>query len=70
MRTRLYIRDAADWEAVARAHGDRFREVLPANTLIRTGLVGEGYLVEMEARGGGQSISRMKSGVKAGSGTC
>ena len=49
VRTRLYIRDAADWEAVARAHGQRFREVLPANTLIRTGLVGEGYLVEMEA---------------------
>ena len=49
VRTRLYIRDAADWEAVARAHGHRFREVLPANTLIRTGLVGEGYRVEMEA---------------------
>ena len=49
VRTRLYIRDAADWEAVARAHGHRFREVLPANTLIRTGLVGEGYRVEIEA---------------------
>ena len=49
VRTRLYIRDAADWEAVARAHGRRFRDVLPANTLIRTGLVGEGYRVEIEA---------------------
>ena len=49
VRTRLYIQDAADWEAVARAHGHRFREVLPANTLIRTGLVGQGYRVEIEA---------------------
>ena len=49
VRTRLYIRDPADWEAVARAHGRRFREARPANTLIRTGLVGEGYRVEIEA---------------------
>ncbi len=49
VRTRLYIGEATDWEAVARAHGHRFRKVLPANTLIRTGLVGEGYLVEIEA---------------------
>ena len=49
VRTRLYIRDPADWEAVARAHGHRFREVLPANTLIRAGLIGDGYRVEIEA---------------------
>ncbi len=49
VRTRLYISDPADWEAVARAHGHRFREGLPANTLIHTGLVGEGYRVEIEA---------------------
>ena len=49
VRTRLYIRDPADWEAVARAHGRRFRDVLPANTLIRTGLIGDGYRVEIEA---------------------
>ena len=48
-RTRLYIRDASDWEVIARAHGQRFRDILPANTLIRTGLVGEGYRVEIEA---------------------
>ena len=49
VRTRLYVRDAADWEAVARAHGQRFRDVVPANTLIRSGLVGDGYRVEIEA---------------------
>ncbi len=49
IRTRMYIRDLADWEAVSRVHGERFRDILPANTLIRADLVGEGYLVEMEA---------------------
>ncbi len=49
VRTRLYVRDAADWEAVARAHERRFREARPANTLVRTGLIGEGYRVEIEA---------------------
>ncbi len=49
VRTRLYIQDVADWEAVSRAHGRRFSEVRPANTLVRAGLVGEGYRVEIEA---------------------
>ncbi len=49
VRTRVYIRDLADWEAVARAHGERFRQVLPANTLVQAQLVGGEYLVEMEA---------------------
>jgi aryl-alcohol dehydrogenase-like predicted oxidoreductase/enamine deaminase RidA (YjgF/YER057c/UK114 family) len=49
MRTRLYVRHLADWEAVARAHGERFRDIQPANTLVQAGLVGEEYLVEMEA---------------------
>lgn len=49
VRTRVYVRDLADWEAVARAHGARFREISPANTLVQAGLVGEGYLVELEA---------------------
>jgi aryl-alcohol dehydrogenase-like predicted oxidoreductase/enamine deaminase RidA (YjgF/YER057c/UK114 family) len=49
VRTRVYVRDLADWEAVARAHGERFRDVLPANTLVQAGLVGGEYRVEMEA---------------------
>ena len=48
-RTRIYIRDAAKWEPVSRAHGRVFGEVLPANTLIGAGdLVGD-YEVEIEA---------------------
>jgi enamine deaminase RidA (YjgF/YER057c/UK114 family) len=49
VRTRVYVRDIADWEAVARVHGERFGEIRPANTLIQAQLVGDAYLVEIEA---------------------
>ena len=49
VRTRIYVSNLRDWEPVARAHGRRFRDVLPANTLIQAGLVGDEYLVEIEA---------------------
>ena len=50
VRTRLYLAPNADWEAVARAHGRHFSEIRPANTLLFVhALVGENYLVEMEA---------------------
>jgi len=49
VRTRVYVRNLDDWEAVARAHGARFGGVMPANTLVAAALVGDEYLVEMEA---------------------
>jgi enamine deaminase RidA (YjgF/YER057c/UK114 family) len=49
VRTRIYIARMADWEEVAKAHGERFGKIRPANTLIRADLVGEEYLVEIEA---------------------
>ncbi|MCM2403656.1 aldo/keto reductase [Rhizobium sp. S153] len=49
IRTRVYLRDANQWEPVSRAHGRVFSEVLPANTLIEAGnLIGD-YEVEIEA---------------------
>lgn len=49
VRTRIYLRDAGQWEPVSRAHGRVFSDVLPANTLIEAGnLVGD-YEVEIEA---------------------
>jgi enamine deaminase RidA (YjgF/YER057c/UK114 family) len=49
IRTRIYLRDANQWEPVSRAHGRAFATVLPANTLIEAGgLIGD-YEVEIEA---------------------
>ena len=49
VRTRVYVANLDDWEAVARVHGERLGEVLPANTLVQASLIGEEYLVEIEA---------------------
>jgi enamine deaminase RidA (YjgF/YER057c/UK114 family) len=49
VRTRVFVHDIKDWEAVAKAHGQRFRDIQPANTLVEAKLVGDGYLVEIEA---------------------
>lgn len=49
VRTRIFVNDLNDWEPVARAHGERFKGINPANTLVQAQLVGDGYLVEIEA---------------------
>ena len=49
IRTRIYIRNISDWEPVALVHGERFKDIQPANTLIKAEIVGEEYLVEIEA---------------------
>jgi aryl-alcohol dehydrogenase-like predicted oxidoreductase/enamine deaminase RidA (YjgF/YER057c/UK114 family) len=49
VRTRVFVRRIQDWEAVARAHGERFGHVLPANTLVEAKLVSGDALVEIEA---------------------
>ncbi len=49
VRTRVYVRSIDDWEAAARAHGAVFGAIRPANTLVEARLVGEEYLVEIEA---------------------
>jgi len=49
VRTRVYVRNMAEWEPVARAHGSRFGAIQPSNTLVGAALVGDEYLVEIEA---------------------
>lgn len=49
VRTRIFVADAAEWEPVTLAHGRRFRDIRPANTLVQAPLVGDGYRVEIEA---------------------
>jgi aryl-alcohol dehydrogenase-like predicted oxidoreductase/enamine deaminase RidA (YjgF/YER057c/UK114 family) len=49
VRTRIFIRNIYDWEAITRAHGARFKDIQPANTMVQANLIGEEYLVEIEA---------------------
>jgi aryl-alcohol dehydrogenase-like predicted oxidoreductase/enamine deaminase RidA (YjgF/YER057c/UK114 family) len=48
VRTRIFVSQVDHWEPVARAHGERFGHILPANTLVEARLVGDEYLVEIE----------------------
>lgn len=49
VRTRIYVKNIDDWEMVARVHGKHFAAIRPANTLVQARLVGDDYLVEIEA---------------------
>ena len=49
VRTRIYVQRIEDWQIVASVHGERFRDIQPANTLVEARLVGDEYLVEIEA---------------------
>lgn len=50
VRTRMYVIDAADWDAVSRAHGEFFREIFPAATMVVVKeLLDPRWRVEVEA---------------------
>ena len=50
IRTRIYVVDPADWDAVGRAHGESFGEVFPAATMVVVaGLLDPRWRVEIEA---------------------
>jgi enamine deaminase RidA (YjgF/YER057c/UK114 family) len=49
-RTRMYLTQAEDWEAVGRVHGKFFGQVLPAATMVVVAaLLNPGWRIEIEA---------------------
>ena|SRR5947209_20442230 len=50
VRTRLYVKDIDQWQQVGRAHGECFREVRPATSMVEVSrLITPEILVEIEA---------------------
>jgi enamine deaminase RidA (YjgF/YER057c/UK114 family) len=49
VRTRIFVRNVGDWEAIGRVHGEYFGAIRPASTMVEvSGLVDPRMLVEIE----------------------
>lgn len=49
VRTRMFVTDITQWEAIGRVHGEFFGEIRPAATMVEVNkLIDPGHLVEIE----------------------
>ena len=50
VRTRMFVTDISQWEAIGRAHGEAFGEIMPATAMVEVSrLIDPDMLVEIEA---------------------
>lgn len=50
VRTRIYVKNISNWEAVAKAHREIFYDIKPASTMVEVNrLISDDFLVEIEA---------------------